>query len=355
MDRLIITMPIAPYKTFSVGKLTTPILAETLAKKMNAKFILAVNLLDSYKERSIDEYKKLLKYYQINPDEYWIDKDNIENLLDKIYELINKQYIYEKEEKILSCPCKKVEIAKTNLSTINMIDANFIKKDNEYYCKYCHNKCHIKSNKVLVFNPNLIKDKQYNFYPEFINKDIKTFLETVGKNEIIISRTRETGISLSYKDNIYNLDIDFLWQVYISLFPNSEKIILCSNHQLYQLFMVAMLEKCFDNKGRTICLATPYLNILDKTKESELKERIISLKIFTLLNQKWTRKENNFDEGLLKYINSMNIQKKEELYNLIREKSTEEDFDEVLRIILTKEINRQNLTKQLKIRRKKNV
>ena len=90
------------------------------------------------------------------------------NLLNKIYELIDKQYIYEKEEKILSCNCKKVEIAETNLSTINMVDANFIKRDNEYYCKYCHQPCQIKTNKVIVFNPNLIKDKQYNFYPDFI-------------------------------------------------------------------------------------------------------------------------------------------------------------------------------------------
>ena len=42
MERIIMTMPIAPYKTFSVGKMSTPILAETLAKKMNCKFILAV-------------------------------------------------------------------------------------------------------------------------------------------------------------------------------------------------------------------------------------------------------------------------------------------------------------------------
>lgn len=355
MKSLILTMPIAPYSKFSIGKLSTPVLAETLAKKMNAKFVLAVNLLDSYKDRDIDEYIKLLNKYQINPDYYWIDKEHINELLDKIYYLINKNYIYSKEENILSCHCKKVEISINNLDTINLEDSNFIIKDNKYYCKSCNSECHFQRKKVLVFNPNLIPNKNLSFYPEFINKDIKTFYNTVGKNEIVITRDRNTGISISYDNQEYNLDIDFLWQVYLSLFPNTEKIVICSNHQLYQLFMVSLLEKCFDTKGKTISLATPYLNIIDKDINKELEERIISLKIFSLLNQKWSRKENSLDEGLLKYINSMNIEKKQQLYELILNQTEILDLEESLKVILTKEINRQNLNHELKRRRKKNV
>ena len=33
MNKMVITLPIAPYKNFSIGKLSTPILAEALAKK----------------------------------------------------------------------------------------------------------------------------------------------------------------------------------------------------------------------------------------------------------------------------------------------------------------------------------
>lgn len=354
MDKIIITMPIAPYKNFSVGKMTTPILAQTLAKKMNAKFILAVNLLDSYKERTIDEYKQLLESYQIKPDEYWIDEDNIELLLEKICYLIDAGYIYPKDESILTCNCKKVEISINNLDTINMEDSNFIIEDNKYYCKFCKQECTIKKNNVLVFNPNLIPNKDLNFYPEFINKDIKTFYNTVGTHEIVVSRERETEVSLTYKNKEYNLDIDFLWQVYLSLFNTKEKIVICSNHQLYQLFMVAMLEKCFNTKSKTICIATPYLNIPAKEIEKELENRIISLKIFTLLNQKWAKKENSFDESLLKYINTMNVEKKQMLYDLIMRETTYSTLEETLKNILTKEINRQNLTKELK-RSRKNV
>ena len=355
MERIVLTMPITPYSKFSIGKMTTPILAETLAKKMNALFILSVNLLDSYKERNLEEYLELLNKYQIKPDYLWIDKAYINELLDKIYYLIDNNYIYKKEESILNCRCKKVEISINNLDTINLTDANFTIKEGKYYCKYCCEECCIKNNDVLVFNPNLIDNKQLFFYPEFINKDIKTFYNTVGKNEIVITRERNTGITIDYNQKKYNLDIDFLWQVYLALFPNAEKIILCSNHQLYQLFMVSLLEKCFNNQGKTIAIATPYLNIPNNSINKELQERIISLKLFALLNQKWSRKENSCDEALLKYINTMNIEKKQELYELILTQTENNDLEQSLKLILTKEINRQNLNQELKRRRKKNV
>ena len=116
MERIIMTMPIAPYNKFSVGKMSTPILAETLAKKMDCKFILAVNLLDSYKNRDIVEYKELLEKYNIIPDEYWIDIEHIEELLKKLYYLIEKGYICSREKEIMTCDCKKVEISKENIS-----------------------------------------------------------------------------------------------------------------------------------------------------------------------------------------------------------------------------------------------
>lgn len=354
MEKIILTMPISPYKNFSIGKMTTPILAETLAKKMNAKFIMAVNILDSYKDRNFEEYEKLLKKYDIIPNEYWIDKNYIDRLLEKVYLLIERGYIYSKKVEILSCGCKKVEISKYNLDSINMKDANFFIKDNDYYCKSCLGKCTLRKEETLVFNSNLIENKQLYFYPEFINKDIKTFFNTVGRNEIVISRERETGIKVNYNNIEYNLDVDFLWQLYLSLFPNTDKIVICSNHQLYQLFMVAMLEKCFDNQGKTICLATPYLNVENKSKELELEDRIVSLKIISLLSQKWSKKENSFDEGLLKYINSMNVEKKQMLYELIIEEIEQMEIENELKLILTKKINMQNLNKELK-RRRRNV
>ena len=56
-------------------------------------------------------------------------------------------------------------------------------------------------------------------------QDIKTFEETIRRNDIVISRLRDTGIYIHYDNKIYNVDIDFLWEVYLSLFGNYDKFL----------------------------------------------------------------------------------------------------------------------------------
>lgn len=99
------------------------------------------------------------------------------------------------------------------------------------------------------------------------------------------------------------------------MFNEKEEIVLCCNHQLYQFYLVGMLEKCFNQDSNTVCLATPYLE--KSAHEDLLKERVLSLKLFAILSLKWANKENKFDPGLLRYLNSMNVNKKEMLYDLI--------------------------------------
>ena len=334
--------------------MSTPILASRLATKLGAKYILAVNMLDSYKDRSLDDYIKLLRKYQIEPDEYWIDSENIQILLDRIYYLIEKGFIHNEKRLIMSCDCNKVEIPVSNINTINMADSCFYQKEGEYYCKHCGSVCKEKEVDSLVFNPQKITNSEYIFFPEFLNKDIKTFYNTILNNYIIISRKRETGVNIIYQNKEYNIDIDFLWGTYLSLFPNKEKVVICSNHQLYQLFMVSMLEKCFNSPGKTIALATPYLNIIQKEKEKELEDRVLSTIIFSILNQKWAKKENSLDPGLLTYINSMNVVKKEQLYSILMEQNVTVDFFGDLKKTLIHDFNVQNANKKLK-RRRENV
>lgn len=353
MERIVLTMPIAPYSNFSVGRMSTPILAESLAKKIGGSFQLAVNLLDSYNERNILGYKKLLEKYKIIPDNYWVDNEHISELIDAIYFLMRKEYIYESEKEILTCDCKKVEISKDYINSINMIDSCFEKIEDKFYCKSCHTLCNLKKENVLVFDPQKVEKQEMRFFPSFINKDVKTFHNTVGKNQIVVSRERNTGINIIYNNKVYNIDVDFLWEVYLSLFPMSDKIVLCCNHQLFQLYMVLMLERCFNNETKTIGIATPYINIPNNDIEKELENRVLSLKLFTLFNLKWGKKENNVDVGLIRYLNSMNVEKKQQLYDIIMEKNMM-NADEVIIKTLLNDFNFQNANNELR-RRRKNV
>ena len=349
-ERLIITLPINPYDKMSVGKMSTPILGESLAKSLGGKFVMSINLLSSYEQRNSQAFYKLMKQYNINPDYYWVDKEHINELIEKIYFLINSYYIEENENEILSCECGKIEIPVDNLKSINYNNSLIEFYNNKYYCKICKKECKKNIQQVLSFKSNLVNKTNIKFYPQFINKEKITFNKTVGTNNIVISRKRNTGVIIELNNHQYNLDIDFLWQVYLSLFKNEEKIVMCSNRQLYQLYMVGMLELTFKNNKNTIFLATPYLEY--SQKQEELEERIISLKIFTLLVMKWSKKDNLFDESLLKYINTMNVEKKQMLYNLlIEEIESKSEIIEDLNIILSKKYNFQNANKELKRRR----
>lgn len=352
-NRLIITLPISPYSNMSVGKMTTPILGESLAKSMDCNFTMSINVLNSYNNKNSNSFIKLMKQYNIKPNKYWIDKDNIKQLTNQIYLLNDMGYIYEKEKEILRCNCGKVEIPKENIKTINFKDSLFEMKNGKYFCKFCKKECIISTEKVLVFDSKLVDKNNMLFYPNFMNKDKITFDKTVGNNDILISRNRETGIKYDYNNQTYNLDIDFLWQNYLSLFNSKDKIVMCGNHQLYQLYMVGMLEKCFNKTNNTICLATPYLE--HNSNEINLENRIMSLKVFSLLALKWAKKENKFDLSLLKFINSMNVNKKQMLYDILTEKIelTENAYND-LNKVLTKKYNFQNANNELK-RRRNNV
>ena len=111
--------------------------------------------------------------------------------------------------------------------------------------------------------------------------------------------------------------------------------------------MVGMLEKCFNNTNKTVCLATPYLE--HSTKEEELQSRILSLKMFSLLVMKWAKKDNTFEYSLLKYLNTMNVEKKQKLYDtMLEEINVSDNISNDLKQVLTKQYNLQNSLNRMK-------
>lgn len=112
---------------------------------------------------------------------------------------------------------------------------------------------------------------------------------------------------------------------------------------------------CFLYITKTICLATPYLNVKDKELEQRLQDRAISLKLFTLFNQKWSKKENIFNGGLLVFLNSMSVEKKSQLYELVYAREVDQiSLLELIKCILTKGFNVQIKLAELRKRRSKN-
>lgn len=358
-ERAVITLPLSPKKSEELGRLVTPVVGETISKAINGNFYLCVNLLDSYSDRCVDfaKYKENIDKHNIKYYNLWKDKEHIEKLLIQIEKLINIGYIYESTAEVYRCDCGVVEIEKKNIETCNPNKNNFIIMENEMFCNNCNSICKLYREAVLVFEPKNINLSD-SFLPSYLNKDIKTFNRTLLSSSLVISRKRKTGISLKVNGNIYNIDIDFLWSTYLSLFSETEKIVICGNRELYQLFLVATIERCLGSRTSSIFIGTPIINgINDYNYEILSEEDIITKKLAILLSLKWAKKEKVFDCDVLKYCKKISFEKKKQLYAIIcaEESYHEMAFGKIINDIMNERFNTNHLQKKLKLERRKHV
>ena len=356
MSKAILTLPMMPVDGNNYGKFVTPIICETLKNIFDCNYYHCINVLDSFNDRRvmIDGYISSLKNNNIHYDKLWYDIENIPKLLENIKRLIKNGYIFELNSSIYRCDCGIVEIEKNKISTCNPNNLKFIYNNGKLMCKHCGGICKEYNEKVLAFLPKGIELKDINILPRYLNKDIKTFEQTILKSYTTISRNRNTGISICYNGTNYNIDIDFLWGTYLNTFSEKEKIVVSGNRMIYQLFLVSVLEKCLCPENNTILLGTPYItNIKNILHDSRFINNSQLRKLFVLFNTKWQKKEILYDETILTYLNKMSVEKRSQLYDIINTSLKDgSDFYNDAETILKKHLNMQEAIKKLKLERR---
>lgn len=355
MEKAILTLPMMPVNGNNYGKFVTPIICETLRNILGGNYYQCINILDSFNDRSIylKKYIESLDTNKICYDNLWIDSENVSKLLNNIVILIKKGYIFEKYTTIYRCECGVVEIEKDKINTCNPSNLKFYEKNGTYICKCCGNVCKESKEKILAFTPFNIKLDDIEIFPRYLNKDIKTYEQTVLNSYTTISRKRNTGISINYNGTKYNIDIDFLWGTYLNTFSEKEKILVSGNRMLYQLFLVRVLEKCLAKENKTIIIGTPYLtNIKEILNNLYFIDDNILRKLFIIFNTKWQKKEILYDESTLKYLNKLSLSKRKELYDIINMRVLF-DYDLLnLEKVLKEKFNMQESVKKLKLERR---
>lgn len=359
-DSAVITLPLSPVKNKEYSRLVIPVIGETLSKVLDANFYLCTNVLDSFNKR--DEsyllYKKMIDEHHIKYHELWKDDDNLDRLIKNIYSLIEKGYIYEIETQILKCDCGVIEIEKKNIKTCNMDNTHFVIDNNEIRCSKCDSICKEEKTKVLVFDSSRFETNEFNFFPLYLNKDIKSYNNTILSSYVVISRNRNTGVVINYNNSLYNIDIDFLWQTYLNLFEEKNKIVLSGNKQIYQLLLTGIISKCLDSDSNIIFVGNPIINkINDYNFNAECEDDLLVKKLAIIFNAKWAAKEREFDSGLLNYLKKMSNEKRKQLYDIVCGCSFNEnvDFKKNVDVAINNSFNMQQCVKKLKKERRKNV
>jgi len=356
MSKAILTLPMMPVDGNNYGKFVTPIICETLSNIFDCKYYHCINVLDSFNDRStkIDNYISTLNDNNIHYDELWYDIENVPKLLKNIEILIRNGYIFEMNSNIYRCDCGVVEIEKSKIDTCNPNNLKFWYDNDKLICKHCGTICREYDEKILVFVPKNVLLQDVNVLPRYLNKDIKTYERTVLNSYTTISRCRNTGVSIVYNGDKYNIDIDFLWATYLSIFEEKEKIVVSGNRMIYQLFLVSILEKCLSPDNTTLLLGTPYMtNIKDILKCSNFIDNEELRKLFILFNTKWSKKENLYDETILTYLNKMSDDTRIQLYNIMNAPiENKGNFYNDMEKILKIQLNMQECVKKLKRERR---
>ena len=258
-DMAVITLPMKPHRKEKIGMIVIPSIADVLAKRIGAKSYLGVNLMDSYVKRSdfVNDYYNLLYQMDIDVDDVWVDTENETELFLNVQKLIDKGFIKEKELKVLRCPCGVIDM-KSGSANDFVTKRSYIMENNEVYCKECGEKCRDIVEKVLVFNASNIDFKSKTL-PSRIAKDQQEFHKRLKDEDILVSRVRDTKVPVTVNGRKYNIDIDFAALTYLSCFDEKQRVIIGSNHHVYQMYMMQLLQQCLGNNAENLYVAVPYV------------------------------------------------------------------------------------------------
>lgn len=320
MERIVMTMPIKPQKNTNIGMFIAPAIMNTLSEMFECKGIMATNLLNTYKNKDDDLqiYIDDLEKQGIKYTELFVDKYNSDKILEVITRLVYDGYVTKERETIYRCQCGKVDILNHGISNVGLGKLYFENEGN-YYCSECKSLCIPSIEEVLVLNlPNNIDDSLL-IVPTFLKNDANHLSKTFKGSKLLVSKLRETGYQLNIDGKVFNIDIDFIWMNYFQLFSEKQKIMLASNHQTLQMYLLNYLNRI--SRNDEICfVANPYMNNcteFDPSQELNKTSDEFYKKLFILYNLKWRKKNCDWSKSVIDYLSTISNTRRQNLYKTI--------------------------------------
>jgi hypothetical protein len=281
------------------GLLAGPIVAQMLANRMSADCVVAINTIDSWiqnRESFLPPFQKALHDTSIISDT-WVDKDNKNELINCISNLIDKNIITEEEREINSCSCGKVECLtttpvhpKARLYTIG-------EKENDITCKSCDSIATTTQQQVLVYRPNVTMEDQPESFPKIAKPRVKDIWSRIHGMEYLISRSRDTGLHLKTQDHQYSLDVDSVWLQYLNTIEADKLVLVGSNHVAWQLCLASSYLKAANDQRDVDIVLTPYVRGQEPKEALELQGQRKML--WFMLNMRWGQLETKWEPSFI--------------------------------------------------------
>ena len=346
------TLPAKPQNKTSLGMLIAPVMMELLGNKINSPKIITLNNLHTYRREDFkDVYFNDLKQNMISYDRCYIDSENTVFLLNILEELVKNKKIVEKTKKIYHCECGMVDFVSEGICYNN---GKLYRRVNEsIICNHCNKEVKIKEDKALVlpFKKRMINIDRIMVVPHFLSKELQYFLDTFDGQDILISKQRDTGYYIEYNNTRYSIDVELIWSQLFAI-ENSNKILYASNHQIYVMFIISLLNALYSNK-ELIFILSPYINNNSKFDNFDNiigNSRPLVKKLFLIFSLNWKKKDNFWNYGLYKNINKLDDENLNKLYNYIAshiEYSTSKELYNKIQLFLEKELCFEKVIKKL--------
>ena len=322
---LVTTLPIKPREKTILGMYIAPLLTEVISTNFKCSNILYFNLLNSY-----DNIDNLLSIYlndinskKINYTDIIVDKYCIDKFMKNIKSLVSLNLIQKKEKVRYLCDCKKVDIAEEGIRKQKIENNLYYFKDEKMYCKKCNSECKkCKENGLyLTLDKNLTNNIK--IYPKFLRKEVIGYYNSLEGSDFLISKKRNTNYKIKVDGEEFYIDVDFLWMNFLNYYNDKKQVIISSNHQLFNIFILNCLNELYYKKDLTF-IATPYLQPKDFNFEKYIEGRNdVLFKLCLLYSIKWKTKNSKFQPLMLERLSKLNDDQINFLYKNILENSDE--------------------------------
>lgn len=315
MEGCITTLPITPKANPCINLMIQPFVMDVFGAKMGLERIISLCSSSGFGSNGNNndetDYIKSNEMLGIRPDFVWKNNcDQNKSLVKKmIHELFSMGYILQEKAKIIKCPCGVVE----SLAVAENI--SFSRK------KYKNNKCVMCGQEIfkiedLVFLfcfPNREKMLLGQIFPKFYEKELNNMFRRFSGHKFLISKSRMSAFDFEIQGNNRLLDIDFVWQLFLSSLYRSGhnvKFLVGSNKSIMACLFSVVFFNILDKKEISIiippyCLAPGRQELKDAQYAlsrllAKDDAKTIRLMLATAMN--WKLKESVIDFEILDVI-----------------------------------------------------
>lgn len=305
----IITFPMGITNTNpKVGHFVVPTYTSIYGEKANITSILFLNVLDTYCERedSIGAFLENTTKLGLNFSKVILDIELESFTRNVVLKLLRHKKLFIQDCDVDICECGRVEVERDKL-THNGKCFNY--EDGKIVCKIC--KTETKTIKVKKIYCKLPMAKKRPIVTPFkFQKNVEHLYDQFENTEFAISKYRNTGITIEWNHNTYNLDIDFIWGNIFNYLENKvgrdQNEMLLTTHVLKHFVLIDLIynlvtEDPCQNKISII----PYIKYV-KEVEAYQKDTYLTALLLSAINI--GKAEIKIDNGKMKNIKKDSLQ-----------------------------------------------